>query len=94
MTSGSNFTVLWTKHYLDDDHFKLEFEATIFKNGSIVFVYHNLVTPLLETGSHWPRDRREKVSYINFAHVIRMLWYFLVEKESTHQFFWSPFSPS
>lgn len=40
-----SFTVQWKKHFL---HMRESFELTIYEDGSMVFIYHNLIAPLLK----------------------------------------------
>ena len=37
----------WVKHYLHDDHIRLRMQLTIYNDGSMTFLYKNLLPQLL-----------------------------------------------
>ena len=45
--SSNSFTVEWVKHYLHDDHMRLRMQLTIYSDGSMTFLYQNLLPQLL-----------------------------------------------
>ena len=46
--SSNSFTVEWIKHYLHDDHIRLKMQLTIYADGSMTFLYQNLLPQLLQ----------------------------------------------
>ena len=45
---SNSFTVEWIKHYLHDDHIRLRMQLTIYADGSMTFLYQNLLPQLLQ----------------------------------------------
>ena len=43
-----SFTAEWTEHYLHDDRHKQEYQVNVYQDGSITFLYKNLLPQLFD----------------------------------------------